>query len=116
GGGGVCGGGWAGWGGGGEGGVNLNAAPPAVLATLPGFRGDAVRAVVERRRAAPFLGAYEVVAALPAVARGPVQDQMPELLRRLAFTPRHAEVRVVARGGSPAGRARIRAVAVLAGG
>lgn len=100
----------------GDGRVNLNSAPAAVLLTLPGFGPDAVRAVVERRRAAPFLGAYEVVAALPVLSRERVQDRMAELLARAAFAPHHAEVRVEARGAGPAERARIRAVAVLAGG
>ena len=72
---------------------------------------------MDRRRAASFLSAYEVVPALPPQARGRVQDQMAELLARAAFTPRHAaEVRVEAKGPGAAARARIRAVAVLAGG
>jgi general secretion pathway protein K len=100
----------------GDGRVNLNTAPPAVLLTLPGFGPEAARAVVERRRGASFISAYELVPALPPQARGRVQDQMAELLARVAFTPRHAEVRVEARGEGAAARARIRAVAVLAGG
>ncbi|HEV7590947.1 MAG TPA: type II secretion system protein GspK [Longimicrobium sp.] len=100
----------------GDGRVNLNTAPPAVLSTLPGFGPEAVDAVVDRRRAASFLSAYEVVPALPPQARGGVQDQLAELLARAAFTPRHAEVRVEAKGQGAAARARIRAVAVLAGG
>ncbi|HYH83191.1 MAG TPA: type II secretion system protein GspK [Longimicrobium sp.] len=100
----------------GDGRVNLNTAPLAVLRTLPGFGEEAARAVVDRRRAASFLSAWEVVPALPPQARGRVQDRMAELLPRAAFTPRHAEVRVEARGPGAAARARIRAVAVLAGG
>jgi type II secretory pathway component PulK len=100
----------------GDGRVNLNTAPPAVLRTLPGFGAEAVEAVVERRRAASFLSAWEVVPALPPQVRGRVQDQMAELMARAAFTPRHAEVRVEAKGQGAAARARVRAVAVLAGG
>ena len=99
----------------GDGRVNLNTAPPPVLRTLPGFGPEAADAVVDRRGAASFLSAYEVVPALPPQARGRVQDRMAELLARAAFTPRHAEVRVEAKGRGTA-RARIRAVAVLAGG
>lgn len=100
----------------GDGRVNLNTAPPAVLRTLPGFGAEAAEAVVDRRRASSFLSAWEVVPALPPQVRGRVQDQMAELLARAAFTPRHAEVRVEAKGQGAAARARIRAVAVLAGG
>jgi len=100
----------------GDGRVNLNSAPMAVLRTLPGFDASSARAVIERRRAAPFLSAYEVVAALRPGERERVQDRMAELLARIAFTPRYGEVRVEARGKGPAERARIRAVAVLAGG
>jgi general secretion pathway protein K len=100
----------------GDGRVNLNTAPIAVLRTLPSFDAEAARAVADRRRAASFLSAYEIVPALPSGSRGRVQDRLAELLPRAAFTPRHAEVRVEARGRRPAARARIRAVAVLAGG
>jgi type II secretory pathway component PulK len=99
-----------------DGRVNLNTAPRAVLLTLPGFDDGAVGAVVARRRAAPFLTPYEIAAALPPGPRERVQDRMGELIARLAFTPREAEVRVAAGRPGEAVRATLTAVAVLAGG
>jgi len=99
-----------------DGHVNLNTAPPAVLLTLPGFDPAAVAAVVARRRAAPFLTPWEIAPALPPGARERVQDRMGELIPRLAFTPREAEVRVTAAEPGRVVRATVTAVAVLAGG
>ena len=99
-----------------DGRVNLNAAPPAVLRTLPGIDAAGAAALVERRRRSPFATVYEVVDALPRAARAEAQAGLARLIARAAFAPREAEIRVTARmPGSPLA-ARIRAVAVMPGG
>jgi len=98
-----------------DGRINLNTAPVPVLRALPGMSPDAAEAVVRRRRAAPFLSAYEVGEALPRHARGRLQEAMAEFLAAVAFTPAQAEmVAEAAPEGSPV-RARIRAVAAMGG-
>lgn len=98
-----------------DGRINLNTAPLPVLRALPGMGPDAAEAVVRRRRAAPFLSAYEVAEALPRHARGRLQDQMAAFLAAVAFAPAQAEmVAEAAPAGSPV-RARLRAVAAMGG-
>ncbi len=98
-----------------DGRINLNTAPVPVLRTLPGMGPDAAAAVVRRRRAAPFLSAYEVAEALPRHARGGLQDEMAAFLAAVAFVPAQAEmVADAAPAGSPV-RVRIRAVAAMGG-
>ncbi|HEY0020607.1 MAG TPA: type II secretion system protein GspK [Longimicrobium sp.] len=98
-----------------DGRINLNTAPVPVLRTLPGMSPAAAEAVVRRRRAAPFLGPYEVADALPRHARGRLRDEMAGFLAAVAFAPAQAElVADAAPRGSPV-RARIRAVAAMGG-
>lgn len=98
-----------------DGRINLNTAPLPVLRALPGIGPDAAEAVVRRRRAAPFLSAYEVAEALPRHARGALHDEMAAFLAEAAFTPAQAELRAdAAPDGSPV-RARLRAVAAMGG-
>lgn len=99
-----------------DGRINLNTAPSAVLRALPGFDAPAAAAVVARRRSAPFLTPYELEAALPPGSRERVHDRMAELMARIAFSPREAEVRVTAAEPGQGAGATLRAVAVLAGG
>jgi hypothetical protein len=58
---------------------------------------------------------YELLGALPRASQLAAQDRLAELRERAAYLPRAAEVEVTAApDGSPL-RARLRAVAVLAG-
>jgi type II secretory pathway component PulK len=100
-----------------DGRINLNTAPAPVLRTLPGIGAAAAAGIVDRRRRAALATEYAVLEALP---RGGESAEAVEVLAglaaRAAFVPREAEVRVTAAApGSPV-RARIRAVAVMAGG
>ena len=99
----------------GDGMINVNTAPAAVLRTLPGIDERAALALVARRKAGPMLSPFELLGALPPASRFTAQGRLTELRERAAFLPRAAEVEVVAApDGSPL-RARLRAVAVLAG-
>ena len=99
----------------GDGMINVNTAPAAVLRTLPGIDAEGALALVARRKAGPMLSPYELLGALPRASQLAAQDRLPELRERAAYLPRAAEVEVTAApDGSPL-RARLRAVAVLAG-
>lgn len=99
----------------GDGAVNVNTAPAAVLRTLPGVDAEGALALVARRRAGPLLSPYELLEALPRASRPAAQDRLPELRERAAYLPRAAEVEVIAAPYGSHVRARLRAVAVLAG-
>jgi type II secretory pathway component PulK len=72
----------------GDGRINLNTAPPAVLATLPGFGLEAVRVVLERRAWGEHLSdLFQVISRLSPPAREAVLSRYGELLRRVAFAP-----------------------------
>jgi type II secretory pathway component PulK len=96
--------------------VNLNAAPAEVLARLPGFTDDAVRAVMERRAWSERLGdLFQVMARLSPPARAAMMDRYGELLRRVTFAPTRIIVTATGRAtGSPAA-ATIEVVVVPAG-
>lgn len=67
----------------GSGRINLNRAPPEVLATLPGFTSDVVGAVLELRSRAPITSVTEL-ARHPALAGDPALEAAGPRLRELA--------------------------------
>lgn len=69
----------------GTGQINLNAAPPAVLAALPGFGEEAVRAVVQRRSLHALQSLDEVLGLVSAVAREDLLAAYHELARTTTF-------------------------------
>jgi type II secretory pathway component PulK len=96
--------------------VNLNAAPAEVLARLPGFTDESVRAVLNRRAWGERLtDLFQVMGRLAPPARAAMLDRYGELRRRVTFAP--TRIVVIATGdaiGSPA-RATIEVVVVPAG-
>lgn len=99
-----------------DGRINLNTAPVPVLRTLPAVGPEAAEAIAARRRRHPLSTVYDVGEALPPGPRDDAQAVMAELVARVAFVPREAEVRVVAIPPGAPVRARIHAVAVMGGG
>lgn len=81
----------------GSGRVNLNTAPAAVLAALPGFAPDVVALVLDRRRAAP-LGSLSEIAADPRLAGGPLRLQDFAMALLATTTTRSEEARVRSMG------------------
>ena len=71
----------------GKGQINLNTAPPAVLAALPGFGEEAVRAVVQRRSLHALQSLDEVLGLVSAVAREELLAAYPSLMRTTTFAP-----------------------------
>jgi type II secretory pathway component PulK len=96
--------------------VNLNAAPARVLAGLPGFGDEAVRAVLERRAwGERITDLFQVTARLSPPARQAMLARWGELLRRVTFAPPSLVVTATGRAaGSPA-VATIELVVVPAG-
>lgn len=81
--------------------VNLNSAPQAVIAGLPGFDGRSARQVMAARRSGRTLTTLEEVAAvLDARARERLQARYADLRARITFTP--ATYRIVSIGTPPA--------------
>ena len=87
----------------GDGRVNVNAAAPPVLLTLPGMDAAGARAIVERRRREPYRSVFELLASLPRATRERMTARLAALHGRVAFTPREVEivVRAAARSGAP---------------
>jgi general secretion pathway protein K len=75
----------------GTGQINLNTAPPAVLATLPGFGPEAVAAVLGRRGSgSPLTGTDRLLSLLSPSARSAVLQQYQEFTRQATYTaPRY---------------------------
>ena len=99
-----------------DGRINLNTAPLPVLRTLPGMDAEAAGALVRRRARTPLSSPYEVGQLLPERPARELEAIVAGLMPRAAFVPREAEIRVAAAAPGAAVRARIRAVAVMAGG
>lgn len=77
----------------GKGRVNLNAAPEPVLAALPGFGPEVVRAVLEaRRQGRQLANVFEVSLLLGPYARSRIQEHFAELASVAAFEPEEIEV------------------------
>jgi Tfp pilus assembly protein PilX len=85
-------------------GVNVNAAPAAVLARLPGFGEEAVRVVLSRRAWGERIdNLFQVIGRLSPAARAPMMAHYGALLRRVTFAPGRIVVTVTGRAdGSPA--------------
>lgn len=100
----------------GDGRINVNAAPAAVLASIPALDSDAAARITERRRTAPFRHPYELLDALPAATRERVEEDVGAFVDRIAFGPRDLEIAAVAAvPGSPV-TAHLSAVVHLQGG
>jgi len=77
--------------------INVNAAPPEVLATLPGMSEEALKVIVERRGAEALASVDVLTTWLSPSARATLLASYPELVRAAAFTP--LQLVGVARGG-----------------
>jgi general secretion pathway protein K len=74
---------------------NLNAAPPEVLATLPGMSEEAILVVLDRRISGrPVQSADELAALLSKSARSVLLAEYPEFVRAATFAPAQLVARV----------------------
>jgi general secretion pathway protein K len=77
----------------GSGRINLNAADPVVLQTLPGIGDEAVAALLRLRRQGRRLGnLFELGQELSPTARAALQAELPRLLARTTMETREVEV------------------------
>jgi type II secretory pathway component PulK len=82
----------------GTGTIDLTAAPPAVLATVPGLGDEAVAVLMQRRELGlPIRSAEELVSLLSSTARTTLYGSYPEFLRAVTFAP--SELVAVVEGG-----------------
>jgi type II secretory pathway component PulK len=96
--------------------VNLNAAPAAVLAGLPGFTEEAVGVVLERRELGERLAdLFQIIGRLTPVARAAMLERYGELLRRVEFAPSRLVVAATGAGGLSPVRAEVEVVVAPAG-
>ncbi len=70
----------------GSGAINVNAAPPEVLATLPGMTEEAIRIVIMDRRATPLPNADVLAGLLSPSGRRTLLASYPEFVRLAVFT------------------------------
>jgi len=82
--------------------VDLNVAPPTVLATLPGLDAAAIATIVTRRAVAPFGSTDELLALLPRSSRAALLGRYQEFTRRAAYAPGRVLLRVRGAAGRPA--------------
>jgi len=79
----------------GSGVINLNAAPPEVLATLPGMADEVVLVLLGRRASGqPIHSADQLVALLSTSARSVLLAAYPEFVRAATFAPAQLVARV----------------------
>jgi general secretion pathway protein K len=71
----------------GTGAINVNAAPRAVLAALPGITEESVRIVMMQRGSAPLPNADVLAGLLPPSARRTLLASYPEFVRAAVFAP-----------------------------
>src|SRR5881296_229270 len=71
----------------GTGAINVNAAPPEVLAALPGLTEEAMRLVMMRRGSAPVASADALAGLLSPNARATLLASYPEFVRATVFAP-----------------------------
>lgn len=93
--------------------LDVNAAPAAVLATLPGFGAEAVALIVNRRDAGRPLGSTdELLSLLPPSARQPLLSRYQEYTLLAGYSPSRLVVRVEGgvRGERAVSRARLTVV------
>jgi len=69
----------------GSGAINVNAAPPEVLVTLPGMTEEAIRMVVMHRRDEPLTSADALAGLLSPSARRALLASYPEFVRSATF-------------------------------
>lgn len=81
----------------GDGLVNLNTAPAAVLATLPGVSLAGAEGMVARRERGPFQNIFQVLGALPAEEAAEIRRNLDDFQARVAYFPRDLEVTLVAK-------------------
>lgn len=96
--------------------VNVNAAPPLVLAALPGMTEEAVQLVLTHRRGTPIPGADALASLLSPGARALFMENYPDFVRAAVFAP--SQLMVVVTGGVRGTRlvARVTLTAVPAAG
>ena len=73
----------------GTGAINVNAAPPEVLATLPGTTEETVRMLIMHRRETPIPNADVLTGLLSPSARRALLASYPEFVRSAVFTAPH---------------------------
>lgn len=71
----------------GGGAINVNAGPPAVLATLPGIGNEAIEILMARRTSQPIPNADMLAGLLSSGARATLLASYPEFVRAAVFTP-----------------------------
>jgi len=71
----------------GTGAININAAPPEVLATVPGLRSEAVQLVLMRRAIEPIKSADALAGLLSSVSRASLLSSYPEFVQTAVFSP-----------------------------
>jgi len=99
----------------GSGQVNINAAGPAVLASIPGITSLAVEIIIQtRRRGRRIESVRQLMDLLPTQARSPFDHALVGALQRLAFDTH--EVLVVSDGWLAASPVRVHEEAVIARG
>jgi hypothetical protein len=82
--------------------VDLNAAPRAVLATLPGLDAAAIATIVARRGSAPIRSTDELLTVLPQASRAAVLERYQEFAGRAVYAPSRVVLRVRGAAGRPA--------------
>lgn len=96
----------------GDGRVNLNAAPPQVLAALPGLTPEAVDLILSRRSLAPLTNLFELEPHLSPASRHVFLHEFAALAARASFAPRQIEVRATGAAGGSDLRVTVRALVV----
>lgn len=81
----------------GTGAINVNAAPRAVLATLPGISAEGVEILLRQRRIQPVTNIDEFVGLLSPASRHTLLASYPEFVRTAVFSP--PQLVAVATGG-----------------
>jgi general secretion pathway protein K len=99
----------------GDGRVNVNTAPPAVLATLPGLSLEGARRLATRRTEVVFENVFDLVHTLPPEDANQIQRNFRQFQDRIAFAPRDLELTVTAATGGGV-VSRLRAVVRMGGG
>lgn len=100
----------------GDGRINLNAAPAPVLAALPGFGPEAVRAALERRRfGPPVTDLFDILGRVSPPARAVLIERYGEVVQHVTFTASNLVLVATGRVRGRAPMATIEALVVSAG-
>jgi general secretion pathway protein K len=81
--------------------VDLNTAPAAVLATLPGLDDAAIAAILARRSSRALQSSSELLSLLPPSSRAKAQARYPELTALAVYAPRRVVLLVRGISGTP---------------